>query len=153
MNEPNFNRQPEETSVLEMEQTGKPKRAAIYARTATVKKEHEHNSLAGQIDGCTEYIMKQGYLLSQDHIYEEVFTGLQYEDRPAFTRLREAMKRHEIDVVIVYTLDRIARNMALVEAFIAEAESFGIKIESALEPHLDSSFVTMFLHKSRKQEN
>ena len=132
------------------------KQAAIYARTATVKAQHEMNSSTGQVAGCTEYIMKQGYLLSQEHIYIDVSTGTKVDERPAFSSLRQAIVRHEIDVVVVYTLDRIASNMAQIEAFVAETESLGVAIEAALEPHLDGTSVAAFIQSrrnSRKQES
>ena len=125
------------------------KRAAIYARTTTVKAQHDMHSSTGQVAGCTEYIMKQGYLLSQEHIYIDVSTGAISDDRPAFSRLRQAIARHEIDVVVVYSLDRIAQNMAQIEAFVVETESQGVAIEAALEPHLDGTSVATFIQSRR----
>jgi DNA invertase Pin-like site-specific DNA recombinase len=125
------------------------KRAAIYARTATVKAQHETNSSTGQVAGCTEYIMKQGYLLNQDHIYIDGSTATKGDERSAFSSLRQAIARQEIDVVVVYSLDRIAGNLAQIEAFVVEAESRGVAIEAALEPHLDGISVTKFIQSRR----
>lgn len=130
------------------------KRAAIYARTTTVKAQHDMNSSTGQVAGCTEYIMKQGYILSQEHIYIDVSIGTISGDTSAFTALRQAIARHEIDVVVVYSLDRIAQNMAQIEAFVVETESLGVTIEAALEPHLDGTSVATFIqsrHHPRKR--
>ncbi len=125
------------------------KRAAIYARISTVNAEHEKNSSTGQVAGCTEYIMKQGYLLSQEHIYIDTSTGATSGDTPALTALKQAIAQHEIDVVVVYSLDRIAKNMTMLEAFVVETESQGIAIEAALEPHLDSTSVATFIQSRR----
>ena len=127
-------------------------RAAIYARTATVKAQNEKNVSTGQVAGCTEYIMKQGYLSSQNHIYVDDATSAIFDERPALASLRQAIARHEIDVVVVYTLDRIASSMALIEEFVAETERSGVKIESALEPHLDGTSIATFIQARRSSK-
>src|SRR5947209_8157314 len=91
--------------------TGLAKRAAIYARTATVQEREPQLALATQIHDCVEYAANQGYLILEGLVYQETCSGLSL-NRPALTALREAAKRGEFDVLLVFTSDRISRNQS-----------------------------------------
>lgn len=110
------------------------KRAAIYACSVIQSQTARNDASQQQINGCTEYIMQQGYFLRSTNIYQDIVTNIHDENRPQFVLLREAMKRHEIQVVVVYGFNRVAPKIALIETFLVEADQLGIAIESALEP-------------------
>jgi DNA invertase Pin-like site-specific DNA recombinase len=109
------------------------KRAAIYARLATFPQEPQPNPFAIQIRRCQSYCEHHGYRLSEAHIYQEVFSGTSLQTRPQLTRLREAAKRREFDVLVVVAADRIARNPALVSALVAELDGCGVTVERVRE--------------------
>lgn len=122
--------------------TTQQKRAAIYARIATPAQMPGESEFAleNQIAEARSYCQKQGYSISEQHIYHEVFTGTEYKNRPQLSRLRDAAKQGEFAVVVVVAYDRIARKMQLVSAFLAEMETYGVSVESIREAFPGSAF-------------
>ncbi len=80
------------------------KRAALYCRVSTQSQEDNY-SLGSQLEQCRAYAEQQGYSVSPEHIYREVGSSFSL-DRPQLTDLRAALRRGEIDVVVVNTFDR-----------------------------------------------
>jgi site-specific DNA recombinase len=109
------------------------KRAAIYARTAIMPQAKGHNPLAAQILMAQQYCTEHGYTLNESHIYQEVYSGAVYKNRPRLTELREAAKQGEFDIVVVIDYERLARNQALVAELINELEQYGVSVESIRE--------------------
>lgn len=106
-------------------------RCAIYTRKST---EHglelEFNSLDAQRDACEAYIKSQaslGWKTLSDRYDDPAFSGGNL-DRPALQQLLIDIKAGQVDVVVVYKIDRLTRSLAdfakLVEAFDAQSISF-----------------------------
>ena len=106
-------------------------RCAIYTRKST---EHglelEFNSLDAQREACEAYIKSQaaeGWLVLQKHYDDAAYSGGNL-DRPALQRLLKDLDDHEVDVVVVYKIDRFTRSLMdfakLVEIFDAKNVSF-----------------------------
>jgi len=109
----------------------KPVRCAIYTRKST---EHglelEFNSLDAQRDACEAYIKSQasqGWRALPQHYDDPAFSGGNL-DRPALQKLLKDIDAGQIDVIVVYKIDRLTRSLAdfakLVEAFDAKSISF-----------------------------
>src|SRR5205823_6274632 len=67
-----------------------------------------------------------------------VHTGVELWERRELTRLREAIRAHEIDVLIVYAIDRLARDPVHLGVILTEAEHHKVAVEFVSEP-LDNS--------------
>ena len=76
---------------------------AIYARQSVDKK--DSISIEGQIDLCKKEVDGEVKVFS-----DKGYSGKNI-DRPAFKDLMKAVKRGEIDKIIVYRLDRISRSI------------------------------------------
>ena len=132
------------------------KRAAIYARIATPPQEPQTNPFAFQIRQCQSYCEHHGYSLHKAHIYQEVFSGTAVQTRPQLTRLRDAAKRGEFDVVVIVAYDRLARKPALVTALVAELKGCGVQVESSKEASPEfvvgqfASFARVAANRQRK---
>jgi len=109
----------------------KPVRCAIYTRKST---EHglelEFNSLDAQRDACEAYIKSQafqGWKALPQHYNDPAYSGGNL-DRPALQQLLKDIDAGQIDVIVVYKIDRLTRSLAdfakLVEAFDAKSISF-----------------------------
>ena len=109
----------------------KPLRCAIYTRKST---EHglelEFNSLDAQREACEAYIKSQaheGWKLLSTRYDDAAFSGGNL-DRPALHRLLSDIDATQVDVVVVYKIDRLTRSLAdfakLVEAFDKKSISF-----------------------------
>lgn len=106
-------------------------RCAIYTRKST---EHglelEFNSLDAQREACEAYIKSQssqGWQLIGTHYDDPAFSGGNLE-RPALRQLLADVTAGNIDVVVVYKIDRLTRSLAdfakLVELFDVKGVSF-----------------------------
>ncbi|EKS41462.1 recombinase family protein [Afipia broomeae] len=109
----------------------KPLRCAVYTRKST---EHgldlEFNSLHAQREACEAYIKSQasqGWQCIPEPYDDPAFSGGNL-DRPALKRLLADIDAGEVDVIVVYKIDRLTRSLAdfakLVEAFDAKSISF-----------------------------
>src|SRR5262245_46068847 len=103
---------------------GKVLHCAIYTRKST---EHglelEFNSLDAQREACAAYIKSQasqGWQGLAKHYDDPAYSGGNM-DRPALQRLLKDIEAGQIDVVVVYKIDRLTRSLAdfakLVEVF------------------------------------
>jgi site-specific DNA recombinase len=109
---------------------GRTKRAAIYCRVST-SEQGENSSLGTQEDLCRQYVAGHGWIV--DRVYQEVHTGAELFERPQLTLLREAMRRQEFDVLVVYALDRLSRKQTHQGLVLSEAEYAGVEWDSVTE--------------------
>jgi DNA invertase Pin-like site-specific DNA recombinase len=109
----------------------KLQRCAIYTRKST---EHnldlEFNSLDAQREACEAYIKSQaheGWRLINGHYDDGAFSGASL-DRPALQLLLTEVRAGNIDIIVVYKVDRLTRSLAdfakLVELFDQRSVSF-----------------------------
>ena len=106
-------------------------RCAIYTRVSTDHGlEQEFNSLDNQREAAEAYVKSQaheGWRLHRDRYDDGGFSGGSM-DRPALQLLLDQVKRRQIDVIVVYKVDRLTRSLAdfakLVELFDANGVSF-----------------------------
>jgi len=88
------------------------RRCAIYTRKSTTAGlEQEFNSLDAQRESCLRYIRGQpGWEVVPIAYDDGGFTGANV-DRPAFQRLLADIEAKQIDVVVVYKVDRLSRSL------------------------------------------
>jgi len=109
----------------------KRQRCAIYTRKST---EHNldlaFNSLHAQREACEAYIKSQaheGWVLARDRFDDGGLSGASL-DRPALQKLLDRVRTRQIDVIVVYKVDRLTRSLAdfakLVELFDRHGVSF-----------------------------
>jgi site-specific DNA recombinase len=107
------------------------RRCAIYTRKSTEEGlEQNFNSLHAQREACEAFIRSQrheGWRVVPKAFDDGGYSGGSME-RPALTRLLEAARSGEVDVVVVYKVDRLTRSLAdfarIVELFDASGVSF-----------------------------
>jgi site-specific DNA recombinase len=106
-------------------------RTALYARVSpTGDQEPDANfSIPSQLRPMRERVRKEGWLSGPElEFTDEHFSGKDL-NRPAMSRLRKMIRDREVDVVLIYTLDRLARRMAHQLIFLEEAQKCGVRIE------------------------
>lgn len=93
-------------------QTG-PSRAAIYARVSTEKQRGREDddklSLQDQEAGCRKLCQAKGYVVNEQYVVREVSSGDNVH-RPLLEEIYGAAKRGEIDLLVMYKVNRFARN-------------------------------------------
>lgn len=89
-------------------------RCAIYTRKSSEEGlEQDFNSLHAQREACEAYIKSQkheGWELVEKQYNDGVFSGGTM-NRPAFIELLKDIEKGEIDVVVVYKVDRLTRSL------------------------------------------
>jgi site-specific DNA recombinase len=111
-----------------------PRRAAIYLRVSSVGQEQDGTSLDTQEERDRAHAAAQGYAVDEGHVYREVYSGVELWERPKLTALREAIRHRAIDVVIVYAIDRLARDPVHLGVILSEAEHAGVAVDFVTEP-------------------
>lgn len=106
-------------------------RAAIYKRVST-DEQIEGFSLDGQEADCRAYAARHGWTIVD--VYADEGLSGRREDRPALIRLRAAAAARRFDVVLVYKLDRLARNSRLQLQIAEELDKLRIRLVSVTEP-------------------
>ncbi len=109
----------------------KPLRCAVYTRKSTEDGlEQEFNSLDAQREACEAYILSQrheGWTLVPDRYDDGGFSGGNME-RPGIKALLAGIDAGEVDVIVVYKVDRLTRSLAdfakIVERLDAREASF-----------------------------
>ena len=107
------------------------RRCAVYARKSSEEGlEQDFNSLDAQRDACEAFIRSQvgeGWRLNKAHYDDGGLSGGTME-RPALQRLLEDIRNGQVDVVVVYKVDRLTRSLAdfakMVEIFDGNGVSF-----------------------------
>jgi site-specific DNA recombinase len=112
-----------------------PTTAAIYVRVSSAGQEDNY-SLGSQEQACHEYATAHGY--DAGPVYREIHTGVELWQRPQLTALREAIRRVEVAAVIVYAIDRLARDPVHLGVVLSEAEHAGVAVLFVTEPLDDS---------------
>lgn len=114
-----------------MKTTTKIIRCAIYTRKSCEEGlEQDFNSLDAQREACEAYIKSQqheGWVLIDKHYDDGGFSGGTLE-RPAVKELFKDIQAGEVDIVVVYKVDRLTRSLMdfskIVELFDKQNASF-----------------------------
>jgi site-specific DNA recombinase len=120
-------------------QSSGPERAALYPRVSTAGQEEDGTSLTTQEQAMRRYAAEHGYAVDEAHVYPEVFSGAKLRERPQLARLREAVRRREVDVVLCYALDRLSRDQAHTAILVDEFEHHGCRLELVTETFEDTA--------------
>lgn len=107
--------------------------AAIYARVSSSRQEEDGTSLDTQIERCRDYAEKQGWEVRPDLVFREVFTGAKYRERPALSRMRRLVRAKQVEVVLCYAWDRLARDQDHIAVLIDEMDHAGAQLDLVTE--------------------
>jgi site-specific DNA recombinase len=87
-----------------------PRKIAIYIRWST-EDQGDGTTLEVQRRNCEMYVQSQGWHINPDLIFIDEGCSGGNMDRPGLGRMRQMIKQGAIDVVVVYKLDRLSRNV------------------------------------------
>jgi len=105
-------------------------KAAIYCRVSTEDQEKEGTSLQTQLEACLKHCQDKGYDVA--YRFSEAYSGLTL-DRPKLNELREMVRAGDINVVVVYCLDRLSRDPTHGVILTQELEKHNITLEAVTE--------------------
>jgi len=101
--------------------------AALYARVSSARQQHQ-DTIASQVAALLDYAQTHDYHVSPQRIYQdEGYSGASL-DRPALDRLRDAVATGEVEVVLILSPDRLARQFAYQYLVTEEFERAGCQV-------------------------
>ncbi len=106
-------------------------KAAIYKRVSTVGQGDDGTSLVTQEERVRSYCAERGYhvvLAEQD-----VASGFSLDGRDGLRRLLEAARQGQLDVLVFYDLDRLARNDKLQGFLLYQLDQANVRVESVTQ--------------------
>ena len=108
--------------------------AVIYARYSSYGQQEQ--SIEGQIRDCRAYCEREGMKVVGEYI-DRAISG-RTDERPDFQRMIADASKKQFDYVVVWKLDRFARNRYDSATYKAKLKKNGVKVLSAMEPISDS---------------
>ncbi|MGL5257013.1 MAG: recombinase family protein, partial [Proteocatella sp.] len=104
-------------------------RAVIYARYSSHAQTEQ--SIEGQLHACTAYAQAHDLTIVNTYI-DRALTG-KTDKRPEFQKMIKDSAKHSFDFVILYKIDRFARNRYDSAIYKAKLKKNGVKVLSAAE--------------------
>ena len=112
-------------------------RTALYARVST-DEQAEMYGLDSQVTELRALAAVKDYTIPDGaEFLDDGYSGLEL-DRPALTRLRDAVQAGAFDVVLVHDPDRLARKLAHQLLLVEEVEHAGVHLEFKTTPREDT---------------
>lgn len=108
--------------------------AVIYARFSSHGQSEQ--SIEGQLRDCHAFAEREGYTII--HEYIDRAKSARSDDRPDFQRMIKDAAKKQFQVIIVWKLDRFARNRYDSAIYKAKLKKFGIRVVSVMENITDS---------------
>lgn len=109
--------------------------AVIYARVSTQDQAETGSSLDSQVRLCSEWAVRNGYRVAL--VVREDWPGGTLE-RPELDRVRQMVRRREVDAVVFHALDRLSRDPVHAAILLDEAQRAKVSLECVTEA-LDTS--------------
>ena len=103
------------------------KPAAVYARVSTKRQEQE-GTIESQIAALLEYAAEQGYQVPPERRFTDQGVSGTVLTRPGLERLRTAALGQTFRYLLVWDIDRLARDLGLQMLLLAEFRELGIEV-------------------------
>lgn len=101
----------------------------IYARFSSHSQSEQ--SIEGQLKVCYEYAKANGYSVINEYI-DRAIPGTT-DDRAGFQQMIKDAQKRQFQYILVYQLDRFARNRYDSATYKATLKKFGVRVISARE--------------------
>jgi site-specific DNA recombinase len=111
--------------------------AAVYCRVST-SDQAEKFGLTSQLTELRALAAERGYTIPEGAEYLDDHSGAEL-DRPALSRLRDAVRTGVYPVILIHSPDRLSRNLAHQLLLLEEWKRAGVRLEFKTTPTEDSS--------------
>lgn len=103
----------------------------IYLRVSTDEQAQQGFSIKNQKRACLDYAQMNGYHVKR--VFQDDGKSGRTTDRPAFQELLDLLQEAPVDAVIIYKIDRFARNVGDFSNIRRQFKQIGIKLLSVSE--------------------
>lgn len=100
-------------------------RAAVYARVSTAEQ-----TTANRLSELKQFVLQRGWQLTE--FIDEGVSGVK-ASRPALDRLLSLARRRQIDVLVVWSLDRVGRSVKHLATLLDDLHALGVGFVSLRE--------------------
>jgi site-specific DNA recombinase len=111
--------------------------AALYARVSSARQKKDQ-TIGSQTQALREHARHLGHEVPEDWIFEDEGHSGATLVRPALEALRDLAAQGCVDVVLVYSPDRLARKFAYQALLVEEFNRAGVRVEFVNGPRGDS---------------
>lgn len=109
------------------------KTAALYARVSS-ERQKEEQTIGSQTEALKEYAQAGGYSVLPEWIFQDEGYSGAILQRPGLERLRDLAAEGQIEVVLVYSPDRLSRKYAYQVLLIEEFARQGVEVNFIKSP-------------------
>jgi DNA invertase Pin-like site-specific DNA recombinase len=113
--------------------TRKPTRVALYARVSTADKDQNPET---QLLPLREFAQANGWHVTE---YVDYASAGDLRGRTAWTAMMDAAAKRQLDLIVVWKLDRAFRSVAHASATVGHLRRWGVGLRSYMEQWLDTS--------------
>ena len=111
-------------------------KVVLYARVSSHKQAEKDLSISAQLRALRAFAHEQGWTILGEYV-DKAISG-RTANRPGLRRLLQRVKRGGVDAVLVWKLDRLARNVEISAAIDGFLRRHGVKLISLHESFDDS---------------
>ena len=116
--------------IIAVQKGGNMLRAVTYARVSKDEQKDGFSLEAQRVD-CTQRAIADNATIVAD--FDEVHSGDYLDERDSLWEVRQMMRRRAFDVLLVWKLDRLSRNVDHQGVILYEARKFGVSVVSVTE--------------------
>jgi site-specific DNA recombinase len=113
------------------------KTAAIYARVSS-DQQKEEQTIASQTSALRAYAAAHEYLVPEGHVFEDEGWSGATLVRPGLERLRDLAAQGQMEVVLVYSPDRLSRKYAYQVLVLEEFARHGVDVVFLRSPRTET---------------
>jgi site-specific DNA recombinase len=108
-------------------------KAAIYARVSS-QKQKEGETIESQISALRVLALKEGYDVSDTFLFLDNGISGAVMHRPALDELRDMIKTEPLDIIFIYSPDRLSRNYTHQLILLEEFRRQGVRVHFLKSP-------------------
>lgn len=120
-------------------------KAVLYSRVSTDAQEQDGTSLDTQEQRCLAIATERGWTVVET--IRDTASGYTL-DRPGMATVRRLIRERQIDVVVTFAIDRLARHQMKLAVLVDEMQSRGVLLECVTEK-FDDSAIGRFILSAR----
>ena len=133
----------------------RPKEVGVYCRVST-RSQEQMESLAAQVSELVRFVRKAGIYNLYD-VYIDVMSGAHQKNRPAFQRMLNDCRNHNLNLIICKSISRFGRNTEEMLKSVREIKECHVNVYFQLENlntmDAESEHIMTIIEAFRESEN
>ena len=124
-------------------------RAVLYSRVSTETQRDSNISLDDQLKAMRRYAQSQGWDIHSE--VRETYSGVE-EDRPRINQVRSLAKKKAFDILLVYRMDRFARDELVFQILERHFKRAGIRLFSVEDGEFTPGVINRYLSAIKRAQ-